>query len=79
MPSSSRNTPRVIVRALRRICNIVTIAVHRLRLWAVALKSRRYLAGMDERMIADIGISRSQAQHELARRPWDIAPSGTEE
>jgi uncharacterized protein YjiS (DUF1127 family) len=71
--------PRAKARAFRDICGSATMAFHALRLWVAAIKGRRYLAGMDERMIADIGVSRSQAQHEMARRPWDIAPCGTGE
>lgn len=39
-----------------------------------AIESRRHLAGMDRRMLADIGISRSEAREEAARAPWDLAP-----
>jgi uncharacterized protein YjiS (DUF1127 family) len=28
---------------------------------------------MDDRMLADLGISRAQAQFELSRSAWDIA------
>jgi uncharacterized protein YjiS (DUF1127 family) len=28
---------------------------------------------MDDRMLADLGISRAQAQFELSRSPWDFA------
>lgn len=39
-----------------------------------AVESRRHLAGMDARMLADIGISRAEALQEAARAPWDHAP-----
>jgi uncharacterized protein YjiS (DUF1127 family) len=39
-----------------------------------AIESRRHLAEMDRRMLADIGISRSDAREEAARAPWDLAP-----
>jgi uncharacterized protein YjiS (DUF1127 family) len=29
---------------------------------------------MDRRMLADIGISRSEALEEAGRAPWDLAP-----
>ncbi len=35
---------------------------------------RRAIAQMDDRMLADIGLSRSEALAEINRRPWDIAP-----
>ncbi|HWT10347.1 MAG TPA: DUF1127 domain-containing protein [Roseomonas sp.] len=39
-----------------------------------AIESRRHLAEMDRRMLADIGISRSEALEEAARAPWDLTP-----
>ena len=39
-----------------------------------AIETRRYLAEMDRRMLADIGISRSEALEEAARAPWDLMP-----
>lgn len=45
------------------------------RAYAVALRtetSRRNLAVLDDRMLADIGISRAQAQFEADRKPWHM-------
>ena len=39
-----------------------------------AIETRRHLAEMDNRMLADIGISRSEALEEAARAPWDLMP-----
>lgn len=39
---------------------------------ARTLRTRRQLAEMEPRMLADIGISRSDAMLELSRWPWDI-------
>lgn len=39
-----------------------------------AIETRRHLAEMDGRMLADIGISRSEAMEEAARAPWDLLP-----
>jgi uncharacterized protein YjiS (DUF1127 family) len=39
-----------------------------------AIETRRHLAEMDARMLADIGISRAEALDEAARTPWDLAP-----
>jgi uncharacterized protein YjiS (DUF1127 family) len=39
-----------------------------------AVETRRHLAGMDARMLADIGISRAEALTEAARAPWDLTP-----
>jgi len=38
------------------------------------LASRRLLAEMEPRMLADIGITHAQAIEEARRAPWDIAP-----
>lgn len=38
--------------------------------------TRQDLAGMDERMLRDIGITRVDALREAARKPWDAAPPG---
>lgn len=37
-----------------------------------ASESRRQLAEMDHRMLADIGLSRAEALEEAARTPWDL-------
>ncbi len=39
-----------------------------------AIETRRQLAEMDPRMLADIGLSRSEALEEASRAPWDLAP-----
>ncbi len=38
------------------------------------IESRRHLAEMDHRMLADIGLSRSEALREARRAPWDLVP-----
>jgi uncharacterized protein YjiS (DUF1127 family) len=40
-----------------------------------AIETRRHLAQMDERMLKDIGVTRSQALEEANRAPWDLSPS----
>lgn len=42
------------------------------RAWQV-VATRHVLAEMDDRMLADIGISRADAQLEANRAPWDVA------
>jgi len=39
---------------------------------ARARRTRRLLAEMDDRMLADIGIGRGDALMEASRAPWDI-------
>ncbi len=38
------------------------------------ITTRRQLAQMDDRMLRDIGLSRSDALEEADRAPWDIDP-----
>ncbi|HEY4253287.1 MAG TPA: DUF1127 domain-containing protein [Roseomonas sp.] len=40
-----------------------------------AITTRRQLLEMDERMLKDIGISRTEALREAARVPWDNGTS----
>ncbi len=55
------------LRALRH-------GLHYIREVRKTWRGRRALAAMDARMLADIGFSRADAQIEINRRPWDIAP-----
>jgi uncharacterized protein YjiS (DUF1127 family) len=48
--------------------------VHRLALMWEARRTRRILAELDPRQLKDIGVSRSEAEAEAARVPWDIGP-----
>lgn len=45
-----------------------------LRRMLQVIESRRHLPEMDRRMLADIGLSRSEALEEARRAPWDLAP-----
>jgi uncharacterized protein YjiS (DUF1127 family) len=38
--------------------------------------SRRDLAELEPRLLADIGVSQRQALNEAGRAPWDIRPAG---
>ena len=46
----------------------------RVRAMRRAVSERRALAMMDGRMLSDIGLSRAEAEAEINRKPWDIAP-----
>jgi uncharacterized protein YjiS (DUF1127 family) len=46
----------------------------RLRRCVQAIRSRRQLAELDDRLLSDIGISRADALEEASRAPWDVAP-----
>ncbi len=43
---------------------------------AHARRTRRLLAEMDDRMLADIGIGRGEALMEASRAPWDLGSRG---
>ena len=47
---------------------------YRLTLMWEAWRTRRILAELDARQLKDIGVSRSEAEAEAARAPWDIEP-----
>jgi uncharacterized protein YjiS (DUF1127 family) len=83
LPGSSRRNQedrRMTTRSLpaslgiRRRASRGPAWLDRLRLVLHAIASRRHLAEMDQRMLADIGISRAEALEEAARAPWDLAP-----
>ena len=40
-----------------------------------AMETRRSLAQMDDRMLKDIGLTRSEALEEAGRAPWDLGPA----
>ena len=48
-----------------------------LRTWLSVMvrtaQTRRLLAEIDGRMLSDIGVTRSDAQHEASRPAWDTA------
>ncbi len=43
---------------------------------ARAIEERRTLATLDDRMLADIGINRLEAEREVGRAPWDVRQRG---
>ncbi|MDB5381641.1 MAG: hypothetical protein JWO26_1273 [Rhodospirillales bacterium] len=68
--SRSVAAPRAEIRTspLRAFARLVAAAYR-------AGVTRRELAGMDDRMLRDIGITRYDALREAARKPWDQAPA----
>ena len=52
-----------------------TLARVRFQEMRMAARTRRHLAGMDARMLRDIGIGPADAQAEAARWPWDLGPT----
>jgi uncharacterized protein YjiS (DUF1127 family) len=49
-------------------------STQRLGLMWEAWRTRRILATLDAYQLKDIGVSRSDAEAEAARAPWDIEP-----
>jgi len=43
------------------------------RMW-IAVTTRNQLAGLDEHMLHDLGLSRADVMRETGRAPWDTAP-----
>lgn len=41
------------------------------RLWLDLWSERQSLERLDDRMLADIGVSREEARQEASRAPWD--------
>ncbi len=41
-----------------------------------AARSRRLLAGLDERALKDLGLSQADVMREARRLPWDLSPPG---
>ncbi len=39
--------------------------------WNERARQRRRLGQLDDRLLADIGVSRAAAAHEAAKRPWE--------
>jgi uncharacterized protein YjiS (DUF1127 family) len=48
----------------------------RLRAMVAAARSRRALSELDDRLLADIGLTRSDVWRETQRKPWDLAFAG---
>jgi uncharacterized protein YjiS (DUF1127 family) len=55
--------PRGIVRLLKA-------AINRLAEWRERSEQRKHLAGMNERMLKDVGISRADAAREANKPFW---------
>ncbi len=47
----------------------------RLALWLSLWSERRTLRTLDERMLADLGLSPAQARREARRPAWDVPPA----
>ncbi len=43
-----------------------------LQAWNDRARQRHDLRRLDDRLLADIGVSRAAAAHEAAKRPWEV-------
>lgn len=59
-----------VVVAARQLWRGMAAAVETLRRWRDRAQSRKSLAGLDPRMLRDIGISPSQLWHEAGKPFW---------
>ena len=64
---TARLVPQDTVRGMARTGWAALAAMVR------AHQTRRMLSEMDDRMLADIGVSRGEAMSEAARPAWDMA------
>ena len=55
-----------------RVADLAGRTGHALRIWLRSLVTRQGLSDIDDRMLADLGISRAQADFELSRAPWSL-------
>jgi uncharacterized protein YjiS (DUF1127 family) len=55
-----------------RVAGLAGRTGHALRIWLRTLVTRQGLSDIDDRMLADLGISRAQADFELSRAPWTL-------
>ena len=78
MPAVERALPFWKPMVFAHVRAAAQLLFHRLRAMRQAVAGRRALAGMNERMFADLGISQSEAAFEMNRKPWDTAPSPAE-
>jgi uncharacterized protein YjiS (DUF1127 family) len=59
-----------MLMASRDIDPLITRTAQRLADWQSRRVSRRQLISLDDRMLKDIGISRSEAEHEYSKPFW---------
>ena len=71
--SDCGSTSRRRARIGESASHVLARGWHAVRAVARVLTTRQKLLDMDDRMLADLGISRAQAQFELSRSAWDIA------
>ncbi len=56
--------------APRRHRGLLAKVLNKLRLWKTRLDGRRELRALDDHMLADIGLTRAEADYEAAKPFW---------
>ena len=54
-----------------RVAGLFTAAVERVVVWQERTEQRRHLVGLDDRMLRDIGLNRSDVMREYMKAPWE--------
>lgn len=74
VPVGRQRTRTALDRGRQRTRSVATW----LRLWLRTVVTRSELAEIEDRMLADLGISRAQAAFELSRAPWSVHKPGSQ-
>ncbi len=54
----------------RRVTSMIRAAFEAVLLWLTLGRERRHLAGLDDRMLRDIGITRADVEREYRKSFW---------
>lgn len=70
-PTNHRQrSPTSVSSVLLALVAVFCAIADSLHIWREMARQRRQLAELDDRMLADIGVSRSEARHESAKPFW---------
>lgn len=72
MASTSMDTFRESSRGYARSTGVLGGALDLVLLWLARRRDREILAGLDDRMLRDIGITRADIEHESSKPFWRI-------
>ena len=71
--TSHPNAADSFVRKVRRRAARVRLdLLAAFALWRCRLRTRHHLSGLDDRLLADIGLNRTQQRVECAKAPWQL-------
>ena len=72
IPSGNSAREILVARRLRAGVRHASGWLRALACMLRAVEERRILATLDDRMLADVGLNRLDAEREVARAPWDL-------